>query len=122
MGSGVCGGGALHHCLVKSTSGGKHGPGRYVATLPQPCGSPYDAAMFGPHDGVRAQVPPYRRMMPFLMRGRNESAVYFEQTLDLARTQPWLEAHGAKLFALVLHALASVLHERDRLNRFTAGR
>src|SRR3569623_295766 len=38
--------------------------------------------MFGPHDGVRAQVPPYRRMMPFLMRGRNESAVYFEQTLD----------------------------------------
>ncbi|MBV8758238.1 MAG: hypothetical protein JO257_13210 [Deltaproteobacteria bacterium] len=78
--------------------------------------------MFGPHDGVRAQVPPYRRMMPFLMRGRNESAVYFEQTLDLSRTQRWLEARGVKLFALVLHALASVLHERERLNRFTAGR
>jgi len=78
--------------------------------------------MFGPHDGVRANVPPYRRMMPFLMRGRNESAVYFEQRLDLAQTLPWLEQRGAKLFALVLHALASVLHERERLNRFTAGR
>ncbi len=78
--------------------------------------------MFGPHDGVRAQVPPYRRMMPFLMRGRNESAVYFEQTLDVSRALPWLEARGAKLFPLVLHALATMLHDRERVNRFIAGR
>jgi hypothetical protein len=61
-------------------------------------------------------------MMSFLMRGRNESAVYFEQRLDLARTLPWLEQRGARLFPLVLHALASVLHERERLNRFTIRR
>jgi hypothetical protein len=78
--------------------------------------------MFGPHDGVRASVHPYRRMMPFLMRGRNESAVYFEQRLDLTRTEPWLRSRNAKLFPLILHALASVLHDRPRLNRFTAGR
>ena len=78
--------------------------------------------MFGPHDGVRAEVPPYRRMMPFLMRRRNESAVYFEQTLDLSRTLPWLEQRDAKLFPLVLHALASTLHDRERLNRFTIRR
>ena len=77
--------------------------------------------MFGPHDGVRVSVHPYRRMMLFLMRGRNESAVYFEQTLDLAKTQPWLTAKGVTLFPLILHALASVLHERERLNRFTIG-
>ena len=59
--------------------------------------------------------------MTFLMRGRNESAVYFEQELDLARTQSWLAASGAKLFPLILHALAQTLHERDRLNRFTLG-
>jgi hypothetical protein len=70
--------------------------------------------MFGPHDGVRANVHPYRRMMPFLMRGRNESAVYFEQRLDLTRTEPWLRSRGAKLFPLILHALASVLHDRPR--------
>jgi len=56
------------------------------------------------------------------MRGRNESAVYFEQRLDLARTLPWLELRGAKLFPLILHALASVLHERERINRFTIRR
>lgn len=78
-------------------------------------------AMFGPHDGRRVKVHPYRRMMAFLMRGRNESAVYFEQRLDLSRTQPWLAERRARLFHLVLHALASVLHERERLNRFTIG-
>jgi hypothetical protein len=78
--------------------------------------------MFGPHDGRRVEVHPYRRMMAFLMRGRNESAVYFEQQLDLTRALPWLSARGAKPFHLVLHALASTLHERERLNRFTLGR
>ena len=78
--------------------------------------------MFGPHDGRRVVVHPYRRMMSFLMRGRNESAVYFEQRLDLARTLPWLEQRGAKLFPLILHALAVTLHERAHLNRFTIRR
>src|SRR4051794_21583812 len=78
--------------------------------------------MFGPHDGHRVAVHPYRRMMVFLQRGRNESAVYFEQRLDVTKTQAWLDGRGARLFHLVLHALASTLHERERLNRFTVGR
>jgi hypothetical protein len=84
--------------------------------------------MFGPHDGRRVTVHPYRRMMLFLMRGRNESAVYFEQHIDLTKTLPWLaswnERHGkhATVFHVILHALASVLHQRERLNRFTVGR
>ncbi|MFT3695470.1 MAG: hypothetical protein QM831_20210 [Kofleriaceae bacterium] len=77
--------------------------------------------MFGPHDGRRVRVHPYRRMMTFLMRGRNESAVYFEQELDLSRAQPWLAERRVKLFPLILHALAHTLHERERLNRFTLG-
>ena len=60
--------------------------------------------------------------MGFLLRGRNESAVYFEQRLDLTRTLPWLEERDARLFHLILHALASVLHDRERLNRFTVDR
>jgi hypothetical protein len=81
----------------------------------------------GPHDGRRVTVHPYRRMMTFLMRGRNESAVYFEQHLDLTRTLPWLAARNARaperatLFHLLLHGIAGVLHERERLNRFTIG-
>ncbi len=83
--------------------------------------------MFGPYDGTRVTPHPYRRMMPFLMRGRNESAVYFEQQLDLGKTLPWLAERNATstsrvhLFHLILHALASVLHERAHLNRFTVG-
>ncbi|HSD91255.1 MAG TPA: 2-oxo acid dehydrogenase subunit E2 [Kofleriaceae bacterium] len=77
--------------------------------------------MLGPHDGRRVEVHPYRRMMSFLMRGRNESAVYLEHRLDLTRAQPWLEQRGARLFPLILHALATTLHERERLNRFTVG-
>ena len=67
-------------------------------------------------------------MMPLLMRGRNESAVYFEQRLDLSRTLPWLAAWNerngrrATPFHLVLHALAGMLHDRERVNRFTVGR
>jgi hypothetical protein len=73
-------------------------------------------------------VPAYRRIIPFLMRGKNEAAVYFEKRIDLSRTLPWLEARsratGRKLsvFPLLLHALAGVLHERPRLNRFVSGR
>ena len=78
--------------------------------------------MFSPHDGRRVQVHPYRQMMSFLLRSRNESAVYFEQRLDLSKSLPWLEQRGAKLFQLILHALAATLHERERLNRFTLGR
>jgi hypothetical protein len=87
--------------------------------------------LLGPHDGRRVAVHPYRRMMTFLMRGRNESAVYFEQRLDLTRTLSWLAEHNARaaspargratLFHLILHGLASVLHDRERLNRFTIG-
>jgi hypothetical protein len=84
--------------------------------------------MFDPHDGDRVSPPPYRRMMGFLMRGRNESAVYFEQQLDLSRTLPWIAQRNAAtgmritVFHVILHCLASVLHDRDRLNRFTIRR
>ena len=85
--------------------------------------------MFGRRrDGVLARVPPYRRIMPFLMRGKSESVVLFEQLLDMSRAQPWLAAWSARTgarataFHLVLHALGRVLHERPHLNRFVSGR
>jgi hypothetical protein len=85
--------------------------------------------MFGRRrDGTLAQVPPYRRIMPFLMRTKAESVVYFEQRLDMTRTTPWLAAyhartgHKATVFHLVLHGLARLLRERPHLNRFVAGR
>jgi hypothetical protein len=73
-------------------------------------------------------VPAYRRMVPFLMRGRNESAVYFEQTIDLSMTLPWIEEYNRTspykitVFHLLLHGITRVLAERPRLNRFVSGR
>lgn len=80
-------------------------------------------------DGTPARdVPALRRMMPFVMRGRNESAVYFEQVVDLTRTLPWIEAYNAAhphrvtLFHVLLGAMARTLADRPRLNRFVSGR
>jgi hypothetical protein len=85
--------------------------------------------MFGRRrDGTLAKVAPYRRIMPFIMRGKTESIVLFEQQLDLTRAMPWLERWRATtgqhvtVFHLLLHAVAEVLHQRPHLNRFVAGR
>ena len=62
------------------------------------------------------------------MRGRNESAVYFKQHLDLSRTLPWIAEYNATaaaritVFHVILHSLASMLHDRAHLNRFTIRR
>jgi hypothetical protein len=71
--------------------------------------------------------PPVRRIMPFLMRGRNESLVYQDTVLRVHGARAWLRAynrahtHRATLFHLVAYAVAVALHERPRLNRYVAG-
>jgi hypothetical protein len=69
---------------------------------------------------------PVRRIMPYLMRGRNESVVYHAARYDLTRTLPWLQqqnADGKKvtLFHLMLHAFTRAIYERPGLNRFVSG-
>jgi len=85
--------------------------------------------LFGRPDGTLAgDVPASRRIMPYLMRTRNESAVYFEQEIDLTRAMPFLEAVNAArmgpkatLFHLFLWAAVQAFDERPRLNRFVMG-
>ena len=84
--------------------------------------------LFSRADGTLvAGLSPVRYIMPFLMRGRNESAVLHEARFDLSKTHAWLarwsETNGRKatLFHLVLWAVARTLHERPGLNRFVAG-
>lgn len=84
--------------------------------------------LFKRPDGVpAADVAPFRRMMQFLMPTRNESAVYFEQDLDLTKTQAfideWNSTHTQRItvFHLFTWAVAHVLHVRPRMNRFVAG-
>ncbi|MBI4508273.1 MAG: 2-oxo acid dehydrogenase subunit E2 [Deltaproteobacteria bacterium] len=73
-------------------------------------------------------VPPYRRIANILFRTRNESVVYFEEAVDVTDTLPWIERWNSDtgqrltLFMLLLHAMARMLSEVPRLNRFVAGR
>ena len=81
-----------------------------------------------PDGDLCTDVPAARRIMPFIMRTRVESQVFFEQDVDLSRTLPWLEALRvrtglrATLLHLVVHAIGRTIAERPRLNRFVAGR
>lgn len=86
--------------------------------------------MFGrrPDGTLVRDVADVRRIVPYLMRGRNESAVYFEQTIDLTKVEAFLDAYNAAhpdrratLFHVVAWAAAKVLDRRPRMNRFVAG-
>lgn len=77
-------------------------------------------------DLVRGEGP-VRRIMPYLMRGRNESAVLHETTYRVAAARAWLRAYNrshpakATLFHLLAYLCAQALHARPRLNRFVSG-
>lgn len=79
---------------------------------------------------VTATVPPYRRIMPYLFSGRNESAVYSEFTLDLSEALLLLDElnrncpHEERItiFHLFLRATALAITRCPRVNRYIAGR
>lgn len=61
--------------------------------------------------------------MPYLMRDRNESAVYHETLYGIGPARRWLKAYNlahpqrATLFHLFAYACAQALHARPGLNR-----
>ncbi len=73
-------------------------------------------------------VPLNRRVMPYLMPGRNESVYYFDVELGLHRTDAWLRefnaAHPglqADVFHLSLWAIRECMQRYPTMNRFVAG-
>jgi len=86
------------------------------------------ALLHRPDGTLAADAPGYRRFMPALMPTRNGSVVYFDQRLRVDETERYLAAVRAEhpdlhptLFHVVLWALARMLDEHPRLNRFVAG-
>jgi hypothetical protein len=84
--------------------------------------------LFNRPDGTLAKdVAPFRRMMPFLMKSRTESAVYYEQEVDLTKTEAFIDSYNATharritVFHVFLWAAVRALHARPGLNRFVAG-
>jgi len=74
-------------------------------------------------------VHPVRRIMPFVMPSRNESAVLFGDQVLAAPAHEFLARFNANrpperpasLFHMVLRALALTIYDRPRVNRFVAG-
>jgi hypothetical protein len=77
-------------------------------------------------DGKRSRaVEQYNAIMPYLMRRRNESAVYFANDIDVENAIKYIKRRNAELgenkfslFGLVLAAAARTLALKPRLNRF----
>jgi hypothetical protein len=80
-----------------------------------------------PDGRVVRDVPPFRSIMPYIMRTRNEAAVYLEREVDLTKTLAFIDAWNKSspqritVFHLFLYAAVQSLHARPRLNRFVSG-
>src|SRR5881397_1262803 len=81
-----------------------------------------------PDGDLVRDVPPTRRIMPYLMRGRNESAVYFQQQIPMRRADEFIrrfnETHPATPITahhLVMWATMQAIHKYPTNNRFVAG-
>lgn len=82
--------------------------------------------LLGRADGKLVEhLPPMRRILPHLMKTRNESVVYFEQIIDVSNTLAYVERageQGPSLFQVMLCAAVRTLALRPRLNQFVVGR
>lgn len=75
---------------------------------------------------------PMMAFVPFLMKTRTESAIYFKQEIDITDLKAFLHdrnhqaaANGGikmTLFHVILAALSRVVAERPQMNRFVSGR
>lgn len=72
-------------------------------------------------------LPNIRRMMPFLMRGKMESALWWEQKFDVTKTDEFLAKYNQQTgrrvtcHHLIIWAAVLTINDRPRLNRFIAG-
>jgi hypothetical protein len=75
-------------------------------------------------------LPPLRRITPYLLRTRTDSAVYFPQRIEVDGLLAWLDEVNAgsdrhqqvTTFHVILTAIARTLMLRPEVNRFVAGR
>jgi hypothetical protein len=86
--------------------------------------------LFRRSDGeVVKNLSPVRYMIPYVMRGRNESVVYTSAQWDITKARGWLRRYNrsrkgkerATIFHLLIYASVRMLFERPGVNRFVSG-
>lgn len=83
------------------------------------------------YDGTLIRdLPAFRVINPYVMRGRNESSVYYKQTIEIEKTHDFLRDYNAErpsdrrltLFHVLLAAGTRTIALRPQINRFVSGR
>ncbi|MDR3643851.1 MAG: 2-oxo acid dehydrogenase subunit E2 [Clostridia bacterium] len=73
------------------------------------------------------KIDDFNKIFPFIMKGRNESAVYFTQQVRVEKTREFLRELNKKsektytMFNLVLAAIVRTIALRPQMNRFIVG-
>ena len=71
-------------------------------------------------------IHPYRQLMPFVMKGRNESAFYYEADVPAEPILDYIDRgkkdHGFSFVHCSVAALGATLAKHPRLNQFISGR
>lgn len=70
---------------------------------------------------------PMIHIMPYVMRGRNESAVYYTNTIDIDKIQQYVREQRKNnkritLFNIIVTTILQIFYTRPHMNRFVAGR
>lgn len=80
------------------------------------------------YDGRRIRtLDPLYQLIPYIMRTRVDSHVYFEDSLDIGKADAWLRVQrdsghpGLGYLHVFIAALVRAMSQRPRLNRFIAG-
>jgi hypothetical protein len=79
-----------------------------------------------PDGSLVARLHPYRRIMGFIMPGRNESVVYFDSYVNADRLLAYLDEARKRFDVDLTHCLAAsallTMLDNPSMNRFVAGR
>ncbi|MCK6505215.1 2-oxo acid dehydrogenase subunit E2 [Myxococcota bacterium] len=77
-------------------------------------------------DGTLVSVPPFRRLMFYIMPTRNESVVYFDHAVRAEKLEAWLARLPPEVGAGMTHACVAGINvglaENPRMNQFVVGR
>ena len=70
---------------------------------------------------------PMMHIMPYIMRGRNESCIYYKDCVEIENMQRYIrekrrEGKRITIFNLIVTSMLHLIYERPHLNRFVAGR
>ena len=80
-------------------------------------------------DGKRLRLPAFNAILPYLMKGRNASSVYFGKDIEVENAMRYVHRKNAEsgsnrfsLFGVILAAAARTFFEKPDLNRFLKGK